>query len=352
MKMLKKERLLELSFPVINQSLHSDLPVNIFVANSEGCLVWVNTRMLKAIKETEKSYFGKHLSTWGEEKWDACQRVIETRCEEGIEEEGPDNRYYFTNRKPIWRRDKSSIVGIIGVSLDITEQKQAQKSKEEFILNMSHDLRTPFTGVYTCAELSHSDTKEEKTKEYLGYIITSAKQWMEVVDNIFGIYKADTIDYKVASFDIRALLLEIQDLYAALIYTKGLQFFMLCESYFVETQYLRLKQILISLVSNAIKFTEQGYIEITAFATKEWLTLQIKDTGIGIPEDKQVYIFERFTKLEPSGKSGLFVGTGLGLYIAKQCIDQLKGKITLSSQPGKGALFQVEIPLNLEETTV
>ncbi len=345
MKRLKKERLLELSFPIINQSLHSDLPVNIFVADYEGYLAWVNTRMLKAIKETEKSFFGKHLRTWGEEKWEACQRVIESNCEEGMEEKGPDNRYYFTNRIPVWRRDRSSIAGIIGVSLDITEQKQAEIAKREFILNMEHDLRTPFTGVYSCAELAHSIAKEEKVKEYLGYIITSAKQWIEVVNNIFSIFDSKTIEDKSNYFHIQDLIDEIQLLYRAAVQAKNITLHIVCDNYLVWVQRLCLKQILISLVSNAIKFTDQGSVIISAYVIEGLLTIQVKDTGIGIAKDKQDYVFEKYTKIKPSNQSGDFVGSGLGLYITKQCVEKLNGKIELISEPGKGSSFQVEIPL-------
>jgi two-component system, OmpR family, aerobic respiration control sensor histidine kinase ArcB len=330
----------------IEEGISEQFPVNLFLVNKTGKLVWVNENMLKLSGVSNfNEIIGTHVRQFGERFWETTLKVIRSKKRETLYEE-KKGKVFFVMKLPF---SKGSFKGVLGFSIDITSLKQAEKAKQEFVLNMSHDLRTPFTGVYTCAVLSHADTKEEKTREHLNSIITSSKQWMNVVDNIFTVYKADTIDYKVSSFNIRTLLLEIQALYAAVTYTRGLQFFVTCENCYIETQYLRLKQVLVSLISNAIKFTVQGYIEIMAFATEELLTLQVKDTGIGIPKDKQEYIFEQFTKLKPSGESGLFVGAGLGLYITKQCVKQLKGKIKLSSQLGEGSLFRVEIPLNSDK---
>lgn len=355
MKKLKKERLLELSFPVINQSLHADLPVNIFVADYAGHLVWVNTRMLKAIKETQKSYFGKHLSTWGEEKWDACQRVIESRCEEGLEEEGPDNRYYFTNRKPIWRRDRSSIVGIIGVSLDITAQKQAERTKKAFIMNMAHDIRIPFCGIVGFAQLQEQGILKtfDEVREYGRIIHESGNQLLEILNAVIvALDKNDIGDIKKNKLDLYAFAQELQALIKPNIVLNDLEFELKVDNDIGEmvTDKIRLKQILANLLSNALKFTPQGKITLSfAWAylnnKKEKLIIKVSDTGIGIDKSHHERIFDKFEKIKPSYESSTFTGCGIGLYLVKKLLKDLKGTISLESELGKGSTFQVEIPL-------
>ncbi len=179
-------------------------------------------------------------------------------------------------------------------------------------------MRTPVTGVYSFAEMLYRETQDSRTKEYLGYMLHSAKQWMNVVNNILEIFNSETVTYEETRFDIQELIFEIQALYTVVSEIKGLQFKTLCERSLICSQRIRLKQILINLVSNAIKFTQKGSIQLSELVIDDLLTLQVSDTGIGIPHYKHSYIFEKFTKLKPSYRSAYFEGSGLGLYIVKQ----------------------------------
>ncbi len=103
------------------------LPINIFILNQDGYLIWGNSRMIMTLNESEDSLFGRHVSYWGEDKWRACEKVLREENEEVLEEIGIDQRIYLTNRTSIKEKiDKKRIRGVIGVSLDITQQKGVQ----------------------------------------------------------------------------------------------------------------------------------------------------------------------------------------------------------------------------------
>lgn len=326
----------------IANSIDQVFPVNFFVIDSSGKIKWANKRMLECSGVPElKLIKGKDVRIFGEHVWAHSKQVIGTNRSSAFYETA-HNQDFLTIKIPY---RQMGFHGMAGLSIDITALKQAEQAKNEFIANIGHDLRTPFTGVYSFAEMLYRETQDSRTKEYLGYMLHSAKQWMDVVNNILEIFNSETTTYEETLFDIQELVFEIQALYMAITQIKGIELNILCERNLICSQRLRLKQILINLVSNAIKFTQKGSIQVSALVIDDLLTLQVSDTGIGIPEDKHSYIFEKFTKLKPSYQNASFEGSGLGLYIVKQYVEKLKGKITLSSQLSQGSTFTVEIPL-------
>ena len=332
----------------IADAIDKIFPVNFFVVTQSGKIRWANERMLKCSGVSElKEMKGKDARIFGEDEWVHSHSVMISN-KSAIFLESAQNKDFLTIKIPC---AQGGFRGLAGLSIDITALKQAEQAKKDFLMNMAHDLRTPFTGIYAFAEMLYEEAQDKKVKKYLSYVVASAKQWMAVVNNIFEIMNSETLSYGDSHFDIKELILEIQELYVAAARTKGLTLNVLCERQLIYSQRLRLKQILINLVSNAIKFTKQGNVSISAIVIDKLLTFQVIDTGMGIPEDKYEYIFEKFTKLKASYQDSLFRGTGLGLYIAKQYIEKLKGEIQLSSQMGRGSTFQVEIPLDGEKLT-
>ncbi len=344
MEMLKTERLLELSFPVIQESLLCNLPINIFIANSLGYLAWGNPRMLKAVRETEESFVGKHLSSWGDNKWLACQRVIQTGNEESFEEEGPDSRYYLTNRKPIWHIDRNNIAGIIGVSLDITKIEQARRVKETFILNMNHDIRTPFSGIVGVFEILDDGESDLKKKEWIKIGLSSSTRLLNFMSDISQISQVGhlPLDYKI--FDIIQMADDILLFLEATVKSKGLDVIRHYDGEMVCSNPFRIKHILLNLLGNAIKFTEKGGISLS-IKTASNLVITVCDSGIGIDKDYHEKIFEECFKAKPSYKNSDYAGVGKGLYLVKNYVKDLQGKITVKSAASKGSTFIVEIPL-------
>ena len=279
---------------------------------------------------------------------------------------------YLSHKVPL-KDTEGKIKGIVGISFDITKRKQmeeelsrakeranaASEAKTQFILNMSHDIRTPFTGIIGSADLLKEQESDPKKIELLGCIADSGREMLELINDVIDeVCKDKEQQESFSLFNLKKILQGIQLTMAAAIRQKKLQLVINYMDDFPQEfmgNKLSLRQILINLVGNAIKFTEQGSIEITpsfeATDSKDitMLVLKIKDTGIGIPEDKQQVIFERFTRLTSSYNSK-YEGNGLGLWKTKQIIEKLNGQIAVSSREGKGSTFTITIPLQMSSS--
>lgn len=279
----------------------------------------------------------------------------------------------YLSHKAALRNEKGEIIGLLGISIDITERKEMENkllkttqellkancTKAEFIMNMSHDIRTPFTGILGSGTILQESASTPEQQELSGYIVESAEQLLkfinEILDEACYDCKHDGHYQQLVSFNVENLLDTIQQIMAATINHKKLNFHIKCPTNTPARligNKLSIKQILLNLVSNAIKFTEQGgTITLTVSfipgeANNITLIIQVQDTGIGIPKDKQEVIFERFTRLVPS-YSGQHTGNGLGLWKTKQTLKQLKGTISVNSEENQGSIFTCRIPLQL-----
>lgn len=278
--------------------------------------------------------------------WEDCKKVMRKK-ERTVIEEQFNKRYYLSIKQPLY--DNAHCLGILIVSHDITKEKQAEIAKQEFIMNMAHDLRTPFSGIVGLAQLQEKGTLKtlEDAKDYGKLIYESGNQLLEILNAVIVALDKNTIHViKAEHIDLYKFSKEIQALIMPTLYLNKLDFVLDIDPAIGEifADKFRLKQILTSLLSNAIKFTPEGKISLS-FEKTDKLKIKVSDTGIGIHKDHHKRIFEKFTKLKPSYKSSTFTGCGIGLYLVKQLLDELKGTITLESELGKGSTFQIEIPL-------
>jgi signal transduction histidine kinase/CheY-like chemotaxis protein len=232
--------------------------------------------------------------------------------------------------------------------------REANLAKSEFLANMSHDIRTPMNGIYGMLELALSTKMSPEQREYLSYVKASADALVEIINDIldFSKIEARKIELESLPFALRGLMENIVTSMAVTAHKKGLEIASFVAGD-VPEGYLgdpgRLRQILLNLISNAIKFTEKGEVTVTARLKKSTakaavLQFTVRDSGIGIPQDKQKSVFQAFAQADGS-TTRKFGGTGLGLTICSQLVKLMGGRIWVESQPGEGSSFHFTIRL-------
>lgn len=236
---------------------------------------------------------------------------------------------------------------IVNAKLYVKAQ-EASRSKTLFLANMSHEIRTPLGAMLGYAELLKEDGfLEEPQKELITTVLRNGQQLMEIVDEILDISKVESerIQIEKINFDLPDMLKDIIQLLSVRASEKGLELRTRYHDlpHYIKTDPTRLRQILINLIGNAIKFTEKGYVQLEVKPGKQHLEFIIEDSGIGIPANKRSDLFQAFSQAETS-TTRRFGGTGLGLYLSRKLARLLGGDVILDkSTPGKGTTFIASI---------
>lgn len=233
------------------------------------------------------------------------------------------------------------------------EAESANRSKSSFLASTSHEIRTPMNAIIGMAELLLDTHLTEIQKEYLEMLRVSANNLMDIINDVLDMSKIEAghLEIEKTALDLWDVVEAVGLSLGAKANQKGLEF--LCRIDPKAPRHVigdptRLRQILINLAGNSIKFTEQGEIVVGVQVAKRkgddlLLHFSVKDTGIGIPKEKQGAVFESFTQAEAS-ITRKYGGTGLGLTISKQLIELMGGEIGIESEPGKGSSFYFDIP--------
>ena len=243
------------------------------------------------------------------------------------------------------------------------------KYKSEFLANMSHELRTPLNSLLILSKLLADNTEgtlSDKQVQHARTIWNSGNDLLRLIDDILDLSKveAGAIELELAEFPVRTLTESIEALFRPIAQSRKLEFIVTLGPDLpatLNTDMHRLQQVLKNLLANAFKFTQRGSVELSIYpVTGGWdggatalskakrvIAFAVKDSGIGIPEDRQKLIFEAFQQAD-AGTARKYGGTGLGLSISRELASLLKGAITLQSTPGSGSTFTLFIPDTLE----
>jgi len=266
-------------------------------------------------------------------EWVEAQAAVETRDENG---------------KPLT---------LVGSSLVITTRKkmemelttardraeESNRLKSAFLANMSHEIRTPLNAIVGFSGILASTDEEEEKQEYVSIIENNNTLLLQLISDILDLSKieAGTLEFQYSNIDLNKMLNELTSSLQLKIKSEKVQ--LTChlaeKNCFIHTEKNRLSQLLINLISNAIKFTTEGYIRFGYELRGKEIYFYVSDTGCGIPKDKQKSIFGRFVKLNSFEQ-----GTGLGLSICQTLVEHMGGTIGVDSEEGKGSTFWFTLP--------
>lgn len=289
---------------------------------------------------------------------------------------------------PLFDSD-GELIGTCGISVDITKEKQLQydllkakkradaasQAKSTFIANMSHDIRTPITGILAMAErirysaaeamsLDHEDLQETldqlatDAQEDSTMLMAATHELLNLCNEILEVVKLESgqTTGKVEAFSLQKMLEEAVGLLKPAFVEKGLEFTYdigAMVPVHLQGERLYLNRVLLNLLSNALKFTQEGFVRVKVERIDDApcdpgstvvLKLTVADSGIGIPADKKGLIFENFSRLT-SSYDGVYKGSGMGLYTVQQYTKSLQGTIRVDSVEGEGSVFTVEVPM-------
>ncbi|OPY84550.1 MAG: Signal transduction histidine-protein kinase BarA [Syntrophus sp. PtaU1.Bin208] len=357
----------------------------IIVANQEGCATFWNPAAERIFGYSREEVLGKPLQSllgppaenrdfpvdMAELQRSGTGPLAGSTAElKAIRKDGTQVRVEISVSATRNARDEWNTLNIVR---DITERKRweeslqkakeaaesASKAKSQFLANMSHEIRTPLNGILGMMELLSTEPLSDRQMRFLQMTRSSGDALLSVINDIldFSKIEAGRMELSLIEFDLRRLLEDVTGLFTESANRKGLELMYVLEDdvpLLLFGDAYRIRQILVNLVGNGIKFTERGEVVIRVAMParqegKPLLKFQVSDTGIGLPEQMQQNIFDAFSQADGS-VTRRFGGTGLGLAIAKQLAQMMGGAIGVESEPGRGSTFWFTIRVEEEKT--
>lgn len=355
------------------QRLIEDLSDVVFLSSMDWKKLYIINPAFESIYGRNLDELAQHPMIW-QEAIHEDDKALVSRLTETLRTTGqcageyrivrPDGtlRWVYDRRSLVYT-DGEEVPLMGGVVMDVTEKKQAEEDlirakktaeessrmKSALLQNMSHEFRTPMNGILGFSEFLFEELADEESRTKAEFILTSGKRLQQTLESIMLYAQLESgISLKPVSANLGDILKKAGENFRKQAQEKGLAFTLQLEDPLVlETDPILLERIIRELIDNAVKFTCQGGITVTAgFSDTQppSVRVSVKDTGIGIPEEKHVLIFEEFRQAE-EGYNRPYEGSGLGLSIVSKSVRLLHGEFSLESNPGSGSLFTVSFPL-------
>jgi PAS domain S-box-containing protein len=364
------------------RALMEGVPEYVYVKDSESRFLLANKGVVELmgavsannlLGKTDFDFFPKELAA---QYYLDEQRIIQTgeplfNREEPCRGPAGEPKWNLTTKVP-FDDGSGRIIGVVGWGRDITEQKQiaeqlrqakeaaeaASRAKSEFLANMSHEIRTPMNGILGMTELILSTELGVEQREHLEMVDSSAHALLTVINDIldFSKIEARKLELDCVDFDLRENLEATTKTFEMPAQRKGLE--LVCRirpevPARVRGDAFRLRQVLTNLLGNALKFTERGQVALEVASDppdQDSVTLHfaVRDTGIGIPREKQQLVFHPFSQAD-SSTTRRYGGTGLGLTISARLVEMMGGRIWVESEAGQGSRFHFTARLDLAQ---
>jgi two-component system, OmpR family, aerobic respiration control sensor histidine kinase ArcB len=357
------------------------LPGHVYWLNKDLVIQGCNDALARAsYVKSRKEIIGKthHDMLWKSHA-DEMEKHYREIMEKGIphisEEtvtlpQGEITRVYLSHKAPL-KNANNEVTGLLGISLDITDRKHMEKelekakeaaefaneAKTELIRNLEHDIRTPLGGIMNVVTYLQTIEGDPQKKEFLSDIHIATHEVLNYLENIVesSDISMGQVPLILRTFDFKQVIQAILNLESAAAKDKRIELIM---DYpedvpkMVIGDRFRVHRVLLNLISNAIKFTDVGFMHVNVRMIEEkeqaaLFEIKVKDSGIGIAPKYHQLIFDKFMRCDPSNR-GIYKGKGLGLWIVKQFIHDLQGTISLESVLGKGSTFQCCLPFKLQ----
>ena len=334
----------------ILEAVIKELEIGVVVIDAKGKLLYTNPFFEKTFSE-EGGLKGKKLVDIVNDQTllKAADNVLSKKGQpQEIAIQGKKNQVLEARLVPFSMNTSRVIIGFFR---DVTEEKRVEAIKRDFVANVSHELRTPLASIKGYAEtlLDGAMNEQETLKNFLTIKNRHTGRMAALIEDLLtlSMLESHQVPLKLEPVDIKMLINSIIQGFEKNAVDKGLGLTAIIDNAVssVMADRVRLEQVIVNLVDNAIKYTNSGAVKLAVNTANNMLKVDVEDTGIGIPEKDIPRIFERFYRVD-KGRSRDLGGTGLGLAIVKHIIQAHNGKIWVKSAPGKGTTFSFAIPSN------
>jgi len=357
-----------------HQAFMNHIPAIASITDENGRYVYVNQPLSDTFNVRSEELLGKTIRDWMPDAAEASKahdrEVLACggtmQFDDAIKNPDGKVRHWLSFKFPLNAPDGRKLIGTVAV--DITARKEwegdlqlakeeaekANRAKSEFLANMSHEIRTPLNGIIGMTDLALDTTLNTEQREYLDTVKFSADSLLTLINDIldFSKIEAGRVDLETVDFDLRDNVETTLKTLAVRAHQKGLDLHCDVDPVVPDTvrgDSSRLRQIVLNLVGNALKFTEKGEVNVSVQGESGSLNgpnlhFTVSDTGIGIPAEKHEHIFKAFSQAD-SSTTRKYGGTGLGLTISTRLVDMMGGRMWVESEVGKGSRFHFTLRL-------